>query len=231
MTKLALVVVDLQEDFLPPDGSLAIKDGRSIVPDINKLLIDPKYKWSLVIATQDWHPANHISFASQHNVDPYTELTFRHPKGEIDPTTNEVKTMKQFVWPDHCVQNSKGASLEPTFEKSFGSVPTPLANVKKGYLEDREYYSCFQDCWGLHHTEILDLLKKDEITDVVFVGLAYDFCVLNSAIDCAKNGFNTFVFKQYTKSVYPDKEKDTDQLYTDNGVKIIEDVSQFVTNP
>ena len=83
MTKLALVVVDLQEDFLPPDGSLAIKDGRSIVPDINKLLIDPKYKWSLVIATQDWHPANHISFASQHNVDPYTELTFKHPKGRL----------------------------------------------------------------------------------------------------------------------------------------------------
>ena len=95
----------------------------------------------------------------------------------------------------------KGASLEPTFEKSFGSVPTPLANVKKGYLEDREYYSCFQDCWGLHHTEILDLLKKDEITDVVFVGLAYDFCVLNSAIDCAKMGL-IHLFSNNTPKVF-----------------------------
>lgn len=225
--KLALVVVDLQEDFLPPDGSLAIKDGRSIVADINKLLNDPKYNWSLIIATQDWHPANHISFASQHNVEPYTELIFEHPKGEIDPSTNKVKTMKQYVWPDHCVQNTKGASLEPTFNKAFEAVSKPLVNVKKGYLQDREYYSCFQDCWGIHHTEILEVLKTNEITDVVFVGLAYDFCVLNSAIDCAKNRFHTFVFKEYTKSVYPDKESDTDKLYIDNGVKIIDDVSQF----
>ena len=232
MKKTALIIVDLQEDFLPPNGSLAIKNGRSVIPKINQLLPSPDKQnsidWSLIVATKDWHPPNHTSFASQHdNVSPFTEIEFIHPEKKLDPKTNQPIVMNQIVWPDHCVQGTKGAQLEPLFANQFEKLSEQNSNavphkiVKKGYLPDREYYSCFQDCWGLHHTELIDLLHKYDIENVVFVGLAYDFCVLRSAIDSVKNGFKTFVLKNYCESVYPEKINDTDKLYTDNGVIIV----------
>ncbi|KAK6454342.1 NAD(+) salvage pathway protein [Scheffersomyces xylosifermentans] len=224
-SKIALAIIDVQEDFLPSHGSLAIKDGRDIIPLINNLITTRKFKWGAIIATQDWHPKNHTSFASQHNVPPFTELEFTHPLGEKDPATGEVKTQKQVVWPDHCVQDSSGACLDASFLGNFNSISPniPKTVVKKGYLCDREYYSCFQDTWGIHHTEMEDFLRENGITGVVFVGLAYDYCVLNSARDCAKDGFNTYVLKDYCKSVYPDKIAETEDLYKEAGVKIIED--------
>lgn len=239
MKKTALIVVDLQEDFLPPNGSLAIKNGRSVIPKINQLLPSQdnhsKFDWSLIVATQDWHPPNHTSFASQHeNVAPFTEIEFIHPEKKLDPKTNQPIVMNQIVWPDHCVQGIKGAQLEPLFANQFEKLTkqddnntAPCKIVKKGYLPDREYYSCFQDCWGLHHTELIDLLHEYDIENVVFVGLAYDFCVLSSAIDSAKNGFKTFVLKNYCESVYPEKINDTDKLYIDNGVTIVDNDEKF----
>ncbi|ODV69022.1 Isochorismatase hydrolase [Hyphopichia burtonii NRRL Y-1933] len=220
--KTALVVVDLQEDFLPSQGSLAVAEGRSIIPLINDLLDTQKYKWNAIFATQDWHPANHCSFASQHGVEPFSELAFEHPTGEKDEHGN-IKTQKQVVWPDHCIQNSLGASIDPLFLGLFNQIDPniPRFVVRKGYLQDREYYSCFKDSWKLHKTEIEDQLKNLSITDVVFVGIAYDYCVLNSAIDCLASGFNTYVLKDYTKSVSPENINKTDLSYTEGGVKII----------
>lgn len=220
MTKVALVVVDLQEDFLPTEGSLAVPEGRDIISPTIDLLDTEKYPWTTIIATQDWHPADHCSFASVHNVPAYSQLEFEHPLGEKDES-GKVKTQTQFVWPDHCVQHSFGAAIEPLFLTVFERVKVPTTIVKKGYLQDREYYSCFKDIWKIHKTEIEDYLKNQGITDVVFCGLAYDFCVMNSAVDSAKSGFNTYVLKQYCRSVYPDKIKETDQTYIDGGVKII----------
>lgn len=217
MTKRALVVVDLQEDFLPPTGSLAIANGRSIVDPIVELITEPQLKqWSLVIATQDWHPSNHTSFASQHGVKPFTELKFKHP------STDQVK--KQFVWPDHCVQETPGAELEQRFAKAFDAIEgVPTANVKKGYLQDREYYSCFQDTWGLHHTEMKQTLLDHAIEEVIFVGLAFDYCILNSAIDSAKL-FKTYVAKGLSKSVSPDNDEKTEEIYRNEGVIVVNDV-------
>lgn len=225
MTKTALVVVDLQEDFLPPGGSLAVAHGRDIVPKICDLL---KYPWTTVIATQDWHPSNHISFASQHKVEPYTERWFAHPLNEKDET-GTVRTMKQTVWPDHCVQNTKGSELEAGFLNLFNklSEQMPKSVVKKGYLQDREYYSCFRDTWKLHSTEMEKTLTSLGIEDVIFVGLAYDFCVMNSAIDCLKLKFNTFVLREYSKSVFPDNDENTDKMYKDNGVTILQHISEY----
>lgn len=218
--KRALVVIDLQYDFLPPDGSLAVDNGNDIVfPIIN--LIKKNNQWNLLIATQDWHPKDHISFASQHNTSPYTELSLAHPLKEKNKR-NEILTKQQTVWPDHCVQGTHGAELDEQFKKEWDSITDPEKRVvKKGYLKDREYYSCFMDVWGLHKTEMTSILHEHGITDVVFVGLAYDFCVLNSAIDASKLGFNSYVIKECCRSVYPDKVVDTDIKYSDAGVKVI----------
>ncbi|CCE80407.1 Piso0_003523 [Millerozyma farinosa CBS 7064] len=218
--KAALVVIDLQYDFLPPDGSLAVANGNDVVlPIIN--LIKNKNQWNLLIATQDWHPKDHISFASQHNTSPYTELSFTHPLKEKDDG-DELLTKKQTVWPDHCVQGTHGAELNEQFKKEWDNITEPEKYVvKKGYLQDREYYSCFMDVWGLHKTEMTSVLHEHGITDVVFVGLAYDFCVLNSAIDASRLGFNSYVIKECCRSVYADKVADTDNKYSHAGVKVI----------
>lgn len=217
MIKRALVVVDLQGDFLPPNGSLAIANGSSIVKPIIELITEPHLnQWSLVIATQDWHPSDHTSFASQHGVQPFTELEFKHPE------TGQVK--KQIVWPDHCVQGSAGAELELNFAKAFDDIKgVPTTNVKKGYLQDREYYSCFQDTWGLHRTEMKQTLLDHAIEEVVFVGLAFDYCVLNSATDSAKL-FKTYVVRSLSKSVTQENDAKTEEIYRSAGVIVLEDI-------
>lgn len=214
MLRVALIVVDLQEDFLPPDGSLAVAGGRDVVPRISSLLNLAVYPWLAIVVTQDWHPPNHCLFALQHNVKPFSEVQFQHPLGEKNCYTGEVKTQTQTVWPDHCVQGSHGAEVEALFLAAFEKiteVPTKL--VQKGFLQDREYYLCFSDCWKLHRTELEEYLEEHSITHVAFVGLAYDYCVLNSAIDCQNSGFAASVIRNCCKSVYPDKLAETERLY------------------
>lgn len=218
MPQRALVIIDLQEDFLPPNGALAVPGGREVVPLINDLL--QSYEWSAVIATQDWHPQEHTSFASQHNLPPFTQLEFSHPLGELDPATGNAKSQTNTVWPDHCVENTKGSSLEPAFKSLFDKIDLPKTIIQKGYLSDREYYSCFQDTWGIDHTGIEKYLHDHNITEVVMVGLAYDFCVLNSAVDAVKAGFKTTVLKDYCRSVYVDKLEETEGKYRDANVII-----------
>lgn len=227
MTRVALIVVDLQEDFLPPEGSLAIKDGRSIVPSINKMVED--YPWITIVATQDWHPSSHTSFASQHNVEPFTEITFNHPLGEVDKATQQIITKPQTVWPDHCVQNTPGADLDAAFLGTFNLISPQIHKtvIRKGMLQDREYYLCFQDTWGIHRTDLQKYLQKLEITKVVFVGLAYDYCVYNSAKDAASLNFDTFVIKDCCKSVLPDEK--TDELYDKAGVNILQSPEELAT--
>lgn len=219
----ALVVVDLQEDFLPPDGALAVQGGRDVIPPILRLLDVSKYKWKAVVATQDWHPVNHCSFASQHKMPPFMQKTFEHPLKQKDESGNILSSV-QTVWPDHCVQQSKGSEIDPQFLKSFEELKLCNPNTKiirKGYIAEQEYYSCFEDIWGLHKTEITDFLRKREITSLYFAGLAYDFCVLLSALDSAKYGFDTYVIKDCSESVFPDKKADTEAKLKSSGVKIL----------
>lgn len=210
--KPALIIVDLQEDFLPPAGSLAVQNAREIIPIINKLTDKSVYHWSVVIASKDWHPKNHCSFASNNpGSKAFDVLTFHHPeKPEI--------TMDQVVWPDHCIQNEKGAE----FPVEFKTENRLDQLVLKGYLPDREYYSAFSDAWSLHHTELNDILLRQGITDVIVCGLAYDFCVMNTCIDAVKNGYKTYVLKDASKAVDPTKiDSDILAKYTDGGVEII----------
>lgn len=227
MGKTALLIVDLQEDFLPPDGSLAVKDGRDIINPIIDLMTSEKYKWDAVIATKDWHPHDHISFAASHNQEPYSTKLIESPNGD-------GRTILHTLWPVHCVQDSPGSDFPVQFKQVFnrllGSQKIPTKIVLKGYLQDREYYSCFQDIWGLHKTECTQYLKDHGITDVVAVGIAYDYCVMNSCIDSAKNGFNTYVVEDLTKSVFPEKDEETTQNYTKHGVKVIKRDSDILKN-
>ncbi|CDK25384.1 unnamed protein product [Kuraishia capsulata CBS 1993] len=220
----ALIVVDLQEDFLPPSGSLAVTDGRDIIPAILELTDLEKYNWKTIIATKDWHPQDHCSFASNNNVAPYSKVWFSHPLGEKDPITHEVKKRLETVWPDHCVQDSRGSEFPAEFQAQWDILEQSATSthlVKKGYLKDREYYSAFEDVWKLHHTELEDILVSEKITHVFTVGLACDFCVVNTSIDSASLGFPTFSIKECSRSVYPDKQKETDELYEENNVKLI----------
>ncbi|RLV86374.1 Nicotinamidase [Meyerozyma sp. JA9] len=228
MEKLALVIVDLQNDFLPPNGSLAIPGGNEIISNIINLLDPHKYRFSAVIATQDWHPSDHCSFASQHGLEPYSSKVFEHPENKKDED-GKVLTLNQTLWPDHCIQNTEGAQLESEFEKHFNKLQVPHTVIKKGYLKDREYYSCFGDCWGLHHTEIDQYLKDNGITDVVFAGLAYDYCVLQSAIDSVKKGYKTYVVKEACKNVYPQKMPLTDNMYRSHGITVTHMKEFFLT--
>lgn len=208
----ALIIVDLQEDFLPPDGSLAVQNAREIIPIINQLTDKSIYHWSVVIASKDWHPKNHCSFASNNpGSKPFDVLKFHNPE-------NPEITMDQVVWPDHCIQNEKGSE----FPEEFQTENRVDQLVLKGYLSDREYYSAFADAWSLHHTELNDILQNQGITDVIVCGLAYDYCVMNTCIDAAKNGYKTYVLKDVSKAVDPSKI-DTDVLaqYTKGGVEII----------
>lgn len=142
----ALMIIDLQEDFLPPNGSLAVDHGRDIIPKILELLDLSKYGWKAVIGTKDWHPEGHISFASTHNQKPYTTKTFRSPDKESEQERLET------LWPDHCIQDSFGAAFPEEFAIVFNKMvqdqPVPTALVKKGYLKDRVLfvlYGCVED--------------------------------------------------------------------------------------
>lgn len=230
MLKAALLIIDLQEDFLPPNGALAVPNGREVIENILDLCDLTKYPWLAIALTQDWHPSNHTLFASQHNVKPFTELEFEHPLQEKNACTGIVKVKKQTVWPDHCIQDSFGASIEKNILSTYNNLPggIPKIIVQKGYLQDREYYLCFSDVWKLHKTELEDFLLKNDINHVVVVGLAYDYCVLNSAIDSALSGFTTTVIQNCCRSVYPENLKETEQAYRDAGVQLFESMDNFV---
>lgn len=214
MEKKALLVIDVQNDFLPPTGLLAVADGRAILPLINEIML--KEVWDAIVVSQDWHPPNHCSFASQHNVPAGAEIGFTNPALKSDAEPRRLP-----VWPDHCVQNTYGARLETLLEDTLKHVTAPVCFTKKGLLVDREYYSCFKDVWGIDHTNVHEFLKQHAIKRVFVVGLAYDYCVLNSAIDCALLGYDTTVISDLCRSVSPENDDDTRKVYQENGVKVV----------
>ncbi|KAF2093611.1 isochorismatase [Rhizodiscina lignyota] len=196
----ALLVVDCQEDFCPPNGSLAVPDGRSVAPVINNLLSLP---FRTRIATKDWHPRNHISFASNHpppSNTPFTSFaTITNPR-------NKSETVTTRLWPDHCIQGTPGAELIPELDVSkLDQV------VEKGQDPLVEMYSAFA---GPFHDPVVsqsglaEILKKGEITHVYVVGLAMDYCVKWTAIDAAKEGFKTVIVNEGTKAVGGEGEWD-----------------------
>lgn len=178
----ALLVIDLQNDFCP-GGALAVADGDTIVPTINALA----QKFDHVILTQDWHPQNHISFASTHtNKEPYETIEATY--GPLD--------IIQTLWPDHCVQNTRGAALHPDL-----SIPHAELILRKGFRRHIDSYSAFLENDHFTPTGLAGYLRERNLTRLFLCGLAYDFCVRHSAIDGKKLGFETTVIEDATRPV------------------------------
>ncbi|CCC66745.1 hypothetical protein NCAS_0A01870 [Naumovozyma castellii] len=194
----ALLIIDVQNDFLPPNGSLAVPKGDEIVNPILSLIHDSQQDWHRVVMTRDWHPKNHISFAKRHGQEPYSSITYKSPR------PGDSSTQEGTLWPVHCVQNTRGSQLaDPLLKETYKNH---YKIVDKGFLSDREYYSAFNDIWDFHKTELNDYLKKHHITQVYVVGLALDFCVKNTAISAAKLGYETIILKDYTRAINSDEE-------------------------
>lgn len=166
----ALIVIDVQNDFCP-GGALAVTDGGAVVPQINAMMHDAQ----TVILTQDWHPADHLSFATQHP-----------GKAPMDLTQMPYGT--QVLWPDHCVQGSPGA----TFHADLRTDRAQMI-IRKGFRREIDSYSAFFENDKVTPTGLDGYLRSRGVTQVMLVGLATDFCVNFSALDAARLGFETQV--------------------------------------
>lgn len=166
----ALIIVDLQNDFLP-GGALPVPHGDEVIPLANEL----QRHFRLVVATKDWHPPDHGSFAANH-------------KGKRPGDRIILDGIEQILWPVHCVQNTRGAKFAPTFDTSR------IAHVfHKGIEPLIDSYSTFFDNAHRRHTGLAHYLEQRSIKDVYLLGLALDYCVKYSALDARQLGLNTHV--------------------------------------
>jgi len=174
----ALIVIDMQNDFCP-GGALAVAGGDEIVPDINARMAQA----AAVVLTQDWHPAGHASFASQH--------AGRAPMEMID-----MPYGPQVLWPDHCVQGTKGAAFHPDLNTDRADLI-----IRKGFRRQIDSYSAFFENDQSTPTGLEGYLRSRGLTQLDFVGLATDFCVAWSAMDAAKLGFEVRVLADLCRGI------------------------------
>lgn len=173
----ALILVDIQNDFCP-GGALAVADGHAVIDVANRV----KPRFDLVVATQDWHPADHQSFASQHD-------------GLQVGDTFTLHGLPQIAWPDHCVQGTFGAAF-------VDSLDTQGVHVfQKGTNPTIDSYSGFFDNGRQHATGLEDYLKAEGITRVFVMGLATDYCVKFTAVDAIQVGFETRLIQDGCRGV------------------------------
>jgi nicotinamidase/pyrazinamidase len=173
----ALILVDIQYDFCP-GGSLAVPDGDAVIPAANRL----QKAFDLVVATQDWHPRGHASFASTYGKPMYAVV--------------EIHGAPQTLWPDHCVRGTHGAELVAELDRSR------IARVfQKGTDPEIDSYSGFLDADHRHSTGLADYLREKDASDVYIAGLATDYCVKYTALDAAALGFRVHVIADACRGV------------------------------
>lgn len=228
----ALLVVDLQPDFMP-GGALAVADGDAVVAPIAALVRtwraggesgaggvqggaesgeENGQENGPIIATQDWHPPHHISFASRHNKAPFSVIPLHG--GE------------QTLWPDHCVQGTRGAALAEALPQEALQLI-----LRKGACADADSYSAFRENRGAggkrRTTGLAALLKARDVTRIFVCGLARDFCVAWTALDAVAEGFSVVVLDDLTRAVYPDRAAETDAEFIAAGIKYVNSASLF----
>ncbi len=180
-SKDALVVVDIQNDFMP-DGALGVKGGDEIIEPINLFSERFRSSGNVVILTQDWHPPGHLSFASSHKKKPYEPY--------------ESEGIGPILWPDHCVQGSNGAKFHDKLDERYAN-----AIIRKGYHPTVDSYSAFIENDGKTYTGLSGYLKSLGKERVFICGLALDYCVYYSAIDGRNSGFEIVVLIDLSKAI------------------------------
>ncbi len=200
----ALLLIDLQIDFCP-GGALEVKEGDQVIPIANSLM----EQFDLVVATQDWHPADHGSFAANH--------PWRKPGQVID-----LHGLPQVLWPIHCVQGSFGANFHPTLNQ---------AGIDKVFVKGTDptidSYSGFFDNGHRKATGLGDYLREQGVTQVFVLGLATDYCVKFTALDAIELGFDTSLIEDASRGVNLN-EGDVQQAIAEmrsKGVNIIQSSS------
>lgn len=182
--KDALIIVDMQYDFLP-GGALPVEKGDIIIEGINKIAAKFHNNLAAVILTQDWHPKGHLSFASS------------HPNKEPgDLYTSEDKAVGPVLWPDHCVQGSQGADFHENLQVEFAR-----AIIRKGINPKVDSYSAFLENDKQHETGLRGYLNSIKIERIFICGLALDYCCYFTAIDGVNFGFKTHVIIDLTKGI------------------------------
>jgi len=179
--KTLLLIIDVQNDFCP-GGALAVCDGSAVVSPLNDLSSAVSARGGRVAATQDWHPAKHISFASSH-IDK-----------KIGESIDTPLVKDQMLWPDHCIQRTNGAA----FFDGLDLKPVSLI-IRKGFREDLDSYSAFFENDRKTPTGLEGWIKSLNINTVIMGGLATDYCVFYSAMDCKKLGINTIIASDAVK--------------------------------
>ncbi|RXR06159.1 nicotinamidase [Pseudoxanthomonas composti] len=199
----ALIVVDLQPDFMP-GGALACFEGDAIVPGIARLLAARRYQ--TVVATQDWHPPAHASFAAQH-------------AGQVPFQVIALHGQPQTLWPDHCVQGTPGAELDPRVDWSCADLI-----LRKGTRAQVDSYSAFRENHGPDGTRpstgLAGWLRERGIAQVHVCGLARDVCVLWTAQDAQAEGFGVRFLWELTRPVSPAGDAPTREALQQAGIAI-----------
>ena len=194
----ALIIIDVQNDFCPR-GKLAVNGGHDIVPLVNQLAAQHRH----VILTQDWHPADHSSFASRHKgAEPFKQI--------------EMPYGPQTLWPDHCIIGSVGA-------KFHGSLDVPNAEliIRKGFRKSIDSYSAFFENDHKTPTGLGGYLKERGFTKLTCVGLAFDYCVRYSAEDAKSLGFDVTVIEAATRAIDLGGSADaTRKSFADRGIAL-----------
>lgn len=197
----ALIVVDIQNDFLQ-GGSLAVQGGNEIIPIINSI----QEKFDLVVATQDWHPKGHKSFASQHsNKSVYDKI--------------DLNGIEQVLWPDHCVQGTVGAEISSELNQNKIE-----AIFRKGMNTTIDSYSGFYDNGKLKCTGLGDFLKGRGVKEIFVCGLAADYCVYFTAKDALELGFTSTIIENATKAIDVSSFENIKRNFKQNGGNIIEKI-------
>ncbi|MEO0911653.1 MAG: bifunctional nicotinamidase/pyrazinamidase [Pseudomonadota bacterium] len=173
----ALLIIDVQNDFCP-GGALAVEGGHEVVPIINAMIS----QFDAILYTQDWHPANHASFAANHeSAEPFS-LT-------------EMPYGPQVLWPTHCVQGTEGAAFHPDLTLTGDMI------IRKGFRPEIDSYSAFFENDHTTPTGLTGYLRTRGITGLTLAGLALDYCVAYSAIDAAKEGFRVTVMSEACRAI------------------------------
>lgn len=176
----AFLLIDIQNDFMP-GGTLPVADGDAVIAPVNARMGD----YPLVIATQDWHPAGHESFASAH-------------PGQVPFATIDLHGLSQTLWPDHCIAGSTGAALHPALD-----TRRIAAVFRKGMDRHIDSYSAFFDNGHRHDTCLAAYLHACGVSDIDIAGLAADYCVYYSILDALAAGFRVRLIEEATRAIDP----------------------------